>query len=74
MRKSTTKNAARLHISEGVQHDSSEHRWLVEAIIELCLTIDDSTEQIKDAINRVGDNVGEVEKRLKNVEAAIDVS
>jgi uncharacterized protein Yka (UPF0111/DUF47 family) len=49
-----------------------DQRWIVEAIIELCLTIEDSAELIEQAVNRVGDHLQDVHKNIKQVEAAID--
>ncbi len=74
-RTTAIKKAARLVIATGVTKHAlldPDQRWIVEAILELCLTIDDSTESITAAINRVGDHLADVHKNIKQVEAAID--
>ena len=68
----TTRNAARLHIAEGSTKD--KNRWLVEAVLEFCLTLDDASVQITKSLELISDRLSDIEKRLQNVESAIDGS
>lgn len=81
MRDKNTKSVGRIHIlnhamdKEQRQKDQ-QIRWLTEAIIELCITIDDAAEQISGAIKESRDlivkRVEDVNVSIQNVEKAVD--
>lgn len=49
MRNKKVRDAARLHIANHCDN-SQETRWIVEALLELCLTIDDASECVSEAV------------------------